>query len=85
MGYLVVPKLALADSPNQSVYGEKQLRLFMAGEQLLKRMGMLRSESLFQFANDGEVVMDWNVILPSETQISEDADNLARKVLALLS
>jgi len=83
-GYLAIPKIVQADGPSQVVIGERQLRLFNASEQLLKRFGMLRSRSLMQFANDGEIFMDWNVIIPPENLITHEANELAKQVLNLL-
>ena len=63
--------------------GQKQLHLMLAAKRFMEKTNMLRGMGIFQYANDGEILSDWSVALPPEDQISDDAYNLAQKILAL--
>ena len=64
--------------------GSKQLHLLLASKKLMEKTGMLRAMSIWHYANDGEIQMDWTVAIPPENQISSDTDSLAQLVIALV-
>ena len=84
-GLYAVPQL-ITTSPrtNVSAMGQKQLDLLLASQRLMEKMGILRALGIAEYANNGQVQMDWTVWIPPEEQISSDADNLALQVLQLI-
>lgn len=85
MSFLVAPTLGNQTSSFEvSAVGQKQLHLLLASKLLMEKTGMLRAMSIFHYANDGEIEMDWTVALPPEDAISAEADNLAQQVLSLV-
>jgi hypothetical protein len=84
LGLYAVPKLTSSQVPNVSAVGQKQLDLLLASKALMEKMGILRAMSINEYANDGEVGMDWTVWIPSEDSIDQATDDLARQVLQLV-
>jgi hypothetical protein len=83
-GLYTVPHLITTfPGTNVSAMGQKQLDLLLASKRLMEKTGILRAFAISQYANNGEVQMDWTVWIPPEEEISSDADNLARQVLQL--
>ena len=88
LGMYALPKLTsnLTSNPlpNVDAVGQKQLDLLLASQTLMQKMGILRAMAINEYANDGEVGMDWTVWLPPEDSIDQATDNLARQVLQLV-
>ncbi len=83
--FLALPKLRTQPAGFEvSAIGQKQLRLLLASKKLMEKNGILRAMSIFHYANDGEIQMDWTVAIPAEDRITAEADNLAQQVLALV-
>lgn len=82
--YAVLQLITTSPSTNVAAIGQKQLDLLLASKRLMEKTGILRALSISQYANNGDVQMDWTVWIPSEEEISSDADSLARQVLQLI-
>lgn len=39
---------------------------------------------MFHYANDGQIQMDWSIVIPAEENVSADTANLAQQVLNLV-
>jgi hypothetical protein len=79
-----IPQLMQATSPPTFALGQKQLQVLLASKKLMERFGMLRAQSIFHYSNDGQIMMDWSVVIPSEENISNDAANIAQQVLNIV-
>jgi len=84
LGFSALPQLTRSTNLDAYAMGQKQLRLLLASKKLMDKSGMLRAWSIFHYANNGEIEMDWSVAIPPEDQISVEADELAQRVLALV-
>jgi len=79
-----LPQLVQATSPPTFAIGTKQWQLLIASKKLLEKAGILKAQSLFHYANDGQIQMDWSIVIPAEENISTDTANLAQQVLNLV-
>ena len=80
-----LPELVSAPplAPNVGAIGAKQLDLILAAQQLMQKIGIFHTLSLDQYANDGQIQINWSTWIPAEGNISSDTDNLAKQVLQL--
>jgi len=85
LSFLALPKLGTRISTDVSAIGDKQLQLLQATMGLLQKAGMLRASSIFHYALDSEIEMDWSVAIPPEDEISPQINNLAQQILALIN
>lgn len=83
-GFLTLPQLTQSANFDAYAMGQKQLHLLLASKKLMDKSGMLRAWSIFHYANNGEIQMDWTLAIPPEDQISAETDDLAQRVLALI-
>jgi hypothetical protein len=84
LGLTLAPKFAPNALAEVSPLGQNQEDLLLASKALLERFGILRAWAITEFANDGEVAMDWTVWLPPDGDIDQGTDELARQILQLL-
>lgn len=86
LSLVVLPQLGTSPTVEVSAMGDKQLRLLLASKALVEKAGMLRASSISHYLSDtGEIEMDWSVSIPPEQNISQQIDNLAKQVLALVN
>jgi hypothetical protein len=80
-----LPELVSAPAlaPSVAAIGPKQQDLILAAQRLMQRIGIFHTLSIDEYANDGQIQANWSTWIPSEDQISSDADNLAKQVLQL--
>ena len=79
-----LPQLVQATSPPTFAIGTKQLQLLLASQNLMKKTGILKAQSIFQYSNDGQIMMDWSIVIPAEENISTNDANIAQQVLNIV-
>jgi hypothetical protein len=87
IGLAALPQLSQAvqaTSPPTYAIGTKQLQLLLASKKLMEKTGILKAQSIFQYGNDGQIMMDWSIVIPPEENISAATANIAQQVLNLV-
>jgi hypothetical protein len=79
-----LPQLVQATSPPTFAIGTKQLQLLLASQNLMKKTGILKAQSVFQYGNDGQIMMDWSIVIPPEENISTNDANIAQQILNIV-